>query len=119
VLEGLPPEARIGTWVFERYWNQPGVAHVEQFVADIKQRTGKVPTARTWFGNVAAWTCALIANQEKTLDGLKLARALGDFKLPAEVALMPNVPFYRGRVRSGDRWSARRSSSSSKTMYRA
>src|SRR6201981_49841 len=28
VLEGLPPDARIGTWVFEWYWNQPGVAHV-------------------------------------------------------------------------------------------
>ena len=25
-LEGLPPEARIGTWVFEWYWNQPGRA---------------------------------------------------------------------------------------------
>ena len=24
-LEGLPPEARIGTWVMEWYWNQPGV----------------------------------------------------------------------------------------------
>jgi branched-chain amino acid transport system substrate-binding protein len=96
VLEGLPPEARIGTWVFEWYWNQPGVPHVNQFVTDIKQRTGKVPTARTWFGYVAAWTCALIANQEKNLDGLKLARALGDFKLPPDVALMPNVPFYRG-----------------------
>ena len=95
VLEGLPPEARIGTWVFEWYWNQPGVPHVDQFVASIKQKTAKVPTARTWFGYVAAWTCALIANQEKTLDGVKLARALGDFKLPPEVALMPNAPFYR------------------------
>jgi len=54
-----------------------------------------VPTARTWFGYVAAWSCALIANQEKTLDGVNLARALGDFKLPPEVALMPNSPFYR------------------------
>ena len=27
-LEGLPPEARIGTWVMEWYWNQPGVPHV-------------------------------------------------------------------------------------------
>ena len=29
VLEGLPPEARIGTWVFEWYWKQPSVPHVE------------------------------------------------------------------------------------------
>src|SRR5271166_1778491 len=27
-LEGLPPEARIGVWVMEWYWNQPGVPHV-------------------------------------------------------------------------------------------
>ena len=31
--DGLPPEARIGTWVFEWYWNQPNVAHVADFVA--------------------------------------------------------------------------------------
>ncbi|HYB09793.1 MAG TPA: ABC transporter substrate-binding protein, partial [Alphaproteobacteria bacterium] len=54
VLEGLPPEARIGTWVFEWWWRQPGVPHVEEFVAGIKAKTGKVPTARTWFGYVAA-----------------------------------------------------------------
>ena len=38
-LEGLPPEARIGTWVFEWYWNQPGVPHVAEFVADIKKKS--------------------------------------------------------------------------------
>lgn len=93
-LEGLPPEARIGSWVFEWYWRQAGVAHVDDFVAGIKKVTGKVPTARTWFGYVAAWTCALVANQEKTLDALKLAKALEGFKLPPEVALMPNEPTY-------------------------
>jgi branched-chain amino acid transport system substrate-binding protein len=96
VLEGLPPNARIGTWVFEWYWKQPGVPHVEDFVAAIRKRTGgKVPTARHWFGYVAAWTCALVANEHKTLDALKLAKALEGFKLPPEVALMPNDPFYR------------------------
>ena len=43
----------------------------------------------------SAWTCALVANQEKTLDAVKLAKALEDFKLPPEVALMPNKTFYR------------------------
>ena len=37
-LEGLPPEARIGTWVFEWYWNQPGVPHVAEFVEATKKR---------------------------------------------------------------------------------
>jgi branched-chain amino acid transport system substrate-binding protein len=95
VLEGLPPEALIGTWVFEWWWKQPGVPHVEEFVAGIRKKTGKVPTARTWFGYAAAWTCALVANQEKTLDAVKLARALQDFALPPEVALMPGKAFYR------------------------
>jgi branched-chain amino acid transport system substrate-binding protein len=96
VLRGLPPNARIGTWVFEWYWNQPGVPHVEEFNAAIKKKTGgKNPTARHWFGYVATWTCALVANQEKTLEAVKLAKALEGFKLPPEVALMPNAPYYR------------------------
>ena len=36
-LEGLPPEARIGAWVMEWYWNQPGVPHVAEFVETIKK----------------------------------------------------------------------------------
>jgi branched-chain amino acid transport system substrate-binding protein len=96
VLEGLPPEARIGTWVFEWYWVQPDVSHVKEFVADIRKvNGGNVPTARHWFGYVAAWTCALIANQQKTLDPVKLAKALENFKLPPEIALMPYDTFYR------------------------
>lgn len=96
VLEGLPPDARIGTWVFEWYWRQPGVPHVPEFVAAIRKRNGgKVPTARHWFGYVATWTCALAANETKSLDPLKNAKFLQNFKLPPEIALMPNNPFYR------------------------
>jgi branched-chain amino acid transport system substrate-binding protein len=96
VLEGLPPEARIGTWVFEWYWVQPKVPHVAEFVAEIRKvNGGKVPTARHWFGYVAVWTCALVANQQKTLDAVKLAKALENFKLPPEIALMPYEAFYR------------------------
>jgi branched-chain amino acid transport system substrate-binding protein len=95
-LEGLPLEARIGTWVFEWYWNQPNLPHVKEFVAAIRPRNhGKVPTARHWFGYAAVWTCALIANEKKTLDAVKLAKGLEDFQLPPEVALMPDKVFYR------------------------
>lgn len=96
VLNGLPPEARVGTWVFEWYWKQPGVAHVEQFVADIRKRSGgKVPTARTWFGYASTWTCALAAQQAKSIEAVKMAKAMQGFKLPPEVSLMPDGAFYR------------------------
>src|SRR5271165_4102010 len=94
-LEGLPPEARIGTWVFEWYWNQPGVPHVADFVAAIKKKTGRVPTARTWFGYVSTWTCAHAANTAKSLKAVEMAKSLQDFQLPPEVALGPNPAFYR------------------------
>jgi branched-chain amino acid transport system substrate-binding protein len=96
VLLGLPPEARIGTWVFEWYWNQPNVPHVNEFVAEIKKKSGgHVPTARTWFGYASIWTCALAAAQAKAIDAVKMAKAMQGFKLPPEVALMPDGAFFR------------------------
>jgi branched-chain amino acid transport system substrate-binding protein len=96
VLLGLPPEARIGTWVFEWYWKQPNVPHVKEFVAEIRKRSGgHVPTARTWFGFAAIHTCALAAAQAKSLDAVKMAKAMQGFHLPPEVALMPDAPYFR------------------------
>ncbi|WP_127900795.1 ABC transporter substrate-binding protein [Solirhodobacter olei] len=96
VLEGLPPEARVGTWVFEWYWNQPNVPHVADFVAETRKRTGgHVPTARHYFGHTAIWTCALAAQKANSLDAVKMARAMQGFELPPEIALMPDGAFYR------------------------
>jgi len=95
-LAAMPPEARIGIWMFEWYWKQANTPHLAEFVADIRKRTdGKVPTARTWFGYTSMHSFALVANQEKTLDALRLAQALGDFELPPEVKLQPNKVYYR------------------------
>ena len=96
MLLGLPPEARIGTWVFEWCWKQPGVPHVAEFVAEIRKRTGgHVPTARTWFGYAATWTCALAARAANSLEAVKMAKAMQGFKLPPEISLMPDGAFYR------------------------
>ena len=95
-LAAMPPEARVGVWMFEWYWKQPNVPALDQFVADIRKRSnGKVPTARTWFGFTSLHSFALVANEAKTLDGVKLAQALGDFELPPEVKLQPNKVYYR------------------------
>ena len=96
VLLALPPEALIGDWVFEFYWKQPGVPHLEQFVADVRKKSGgHVPTARTWFGYAATWTCALAAAKAKSVNAVALAKAMQGLVLPPEVALMPNNPYYR------------------------
>jgi branched-chain amino acid transport system substrate-binding protein len=96
VNEGLPPQALFGDWVFEWYWKQPGVAHVEEFVADVRKRSGgKVPTARTWFGYASVHTCGLAAEKAKSLDPVKMAKAMQGLALPPEVALMPNEAYYR------------------------
>ena len=96
VNKGLPPDALFGDWVFEWYWKQPGVPHVEQFVADIRKRAnGNVPTARTWFGYAAIHTCKLAAEKAKSLDSVAMAKAMQGLELPPEVALMPNTPYYR------------------------
>jgi branched-chain amino acid transport system substrate-binding protein len=94
-LSGLPPEARVGTWVFEWYWKQPGVEHVADFNATIKKRSNGMPTARTWFGFVSTWSCALAANTAKTLEPQKMAKALEGMHLPPEVALTKNGAYYR------------------------
>ena len=68
-LEGLPPEARIGVWVMEWYWNQPGVPHVAEFVEATKKRTGRVPTARTWFGYVVGMDLRARGRQGQFAEG--------------------------------------------------
>ena len=79
----------------EWYWNQPGVPHVAEFVAAVKKHTGRVPTARTWFGYVAVWTCALAAAKANSLEAVDMAKALQGYQLPPEIALAPNAAFYR------------------------
>src|SRR6202162_5397922 len=95
-LKAMPPEARVGIWMFEWYWKQPGIQGVEKFVADIrKMNGGSVPTARHWFGYTSVHTLAAVANKEKTLDAKKLAEALGGFELADDVKLQPNKCYYR------------------------
>jgi branched-chain amino acid transport system substrate-binding protein len=94
-IRAVPDTARVGWWTMEWWWDQPGVPHVAEFNADIKKITGGAATARNWFGFASVQTLALIANQEKTLDAPKLAKALAGFKLPPEVALQPSAPEYR------------------------
>src|ERR1700730_16812033 len=104
----VPDEARLGWWTMEWWWNQPDTPHVAEFNARMKARTGRAATARNWFGYASVWTLALVANQERTLEAVKLARALSGFKLPPQVALQPRARSYRIQVPAASRPAARR-----------
>jgi len=94
-MRAVPKEALTGWWTMEWWWDQPNVPHVKEFVDAIKQRFGKTPTARHWFGYVSVHTCALVANETKSIDAVKMAHALEGFKLPPEIALQPGEVSYR------------------------
>lgn len=95
-IEALPQSARYGWWVMEWYWKQPGVPHVKEFVDRYRsQHNDKVPTARTWFGYASAHALALASENAKSVDAVKVCKALEGLELPPEVALQPNKAFYR------------------------
>jgi branched-chain amino acid transport system substrate-binding protein len=91
----VPEAARTGWWTMEWWWNQPDVPDIKTFDAAIRSRTGKAASARNWFGYAGIRTLARIANQERSLDAVALARALQGYTLPADIALDPNRAFFR------------------------
>jgi branched-chain amino acid transport system substrate-binding protein len=95
-LMAMPQAARIGWWAVKWWWDQPKQPHVAEFVATYKKMSGgKVPTARSWFGFVSLHSIAMAANKVKSIESLKVCRAMEGLVLPPEVALAPNNPFYR------------------------
>jgi branched-chain amino acid transport system substrate-binding protein len=91
----VPDAARTGWWTMEWWWNQPEVPQIKPFDAAIRSRTGKAASARNWFGYAGIRTLAQIANQEKSLDAVVLARALQGYTLPPDLALDPHRVFFR------------------------
>jgi branched-chain amino acid transport system substrate-binding protein len=87
--------ARIGWWTMEWWWDQPKFPQVTAFNEAIRRRTGRAASARNWFGYVAVHTLARVANQEKSLSAVTLARALQGYVLPTEVSLERDSTFFR------------------------
>ena len=95
VLSALPSEARRGWWELEWWWDQPKQPHVSEFVAAYRKRYDKTPSARSWFGYASVHALAMAANRAKSVEGVKVARALENMELPPEVALQPNKIYFR------------------------
>lgn len=94
-IRSVPPEAQAGWWDMEWWWNQPNVPEVVQFVAEFRKATGKTPTARHWFGIVAVNSFKIAAEKAKSLEAIKMARALEDEVLPPDIALQPGKIMFR------------------------
>ncbi|HEX7329148.1 MAG TPA: ABC transporter substrate-binding protein [Casimicrobiaceae bacterium] len=97
VLRSLPPEARLGWWTLEWYWDQPNVPHVKEWVAKYKKTypDGSYPSARTWFGYAGLHALALGAAHAKSIEPVKLAHALEGMELPPEIKLQPHKVYFR------------------------
>lgn len=87
--------ARVGWWTMEWWWNQPDVPQVKAFDDTIRKRSNRAASARDWFGYAGVHTVAAVANREKTLDPVVLARALQGFTLPPDIALSAGPTFFR------------------------
>ncbi len=94
-VKSVPAAAQAGWWDMEWWWDQPKVPEVAPFVAAFRKATGKTPTARHWFGYVAIHSVRLAAEKAKSLEGIKLAKAMEGMELPPEIALQPGKVFYR------------------------
>jgi branched-chain amino acid transport system substrate-binding protein len=97
-VNAMPPEARVGIWMFEWYWKQAAaIPGLDRFVADVRKRSdGRVPTARTWFGYVTIHAYAMACEKAKTIEAKAVTKALADMELPPEITLQPNKVYFRG-----------------------
>src|SRR5215472_11247932 len=97
VLAALPREAKQGWWTLEWWWDQPNTPHVKEWVASYqKAHNDKTyPSARTWFGYAGLHSLALGVTKAKSLEPVKVARALEGLELPPEIALQPNKVYFR------------------------
>jgi len=95
-IVAVPPEAQTGWWTMEWWWDQPGVPHVAEFVKMVKAATNNKPcSARHWFGYAGIHSFRIAAEKAKSLEAIKLVKALEGEPLPPEVALQPGKIVYR------------------------
>jgi branched-chain amino acid transport system substrate-binding protein len=82
----VPPSALTGWWTYEWWWNQPGVPEAAAFNQAIMKTYNKpAASARNWFGWVSVHAVKIAAEKAKSLDAVKMAKALEDEPLPDDV----------------------------------
>jgi len=97
VLRATPPAAREGWTTLEWWWDQPNTPHVKEWVASYRKTytDGSYPSARTWFGYAGLHALAMGVANAKSLQAVKVARALEGLELPPEIRLQPHKTYIR------------------------
>jgi branched-chain amino acid transport system substrate-binding protein len=92
----VPPQALTGWWTYEWWWNQSDVPAAMAFNDAIKKAfNAPAASARNWFGWVAVHSFKLAAEKAKSLEAVKLAKALEGEDLPDEVKCQKGRVYYR------------------------
>ncbi|MDQ2803126.1 MAG: ABC transporter substrate-binding protein [Pseudomonadota bacterium] len=92
----VPPQALTGWWTYEWWWNQPNVPAAVAFNRAIMKATGKpAASARHWFGWVGVHSVKIAAEKAKSLEAVKLAKALEGEDLPDDVKCQQGRVYYR------------------------
>ncbi|MEO8715458.1 MAG: ABC transporter substrate-binding protein [Acetobacteraceae bacterium] len=95
-LYSVPQSALTGWWDYEWWWNQPDVPAAVAFNQAIMKTYNKpAASARHWFGWVGVHSVKLAAEKAKSLDAIKMAKALEDEDLPDEVKCQKGRVYYR------------------------
>jgi branched-chain amino acid transport system substrate-binding protein len=95
-MYSVPPQALTGWWDYEWWWNQPGVKSAADFNEKIMKTYNRpAATARNWFGWVSVHSFALAAEKAKSVEAVKLAKALEGEDLPDEVKCQAGKVYYR------------------------
>ena len=93
----VPPTALTGWWTYEWWWNQPNApSSVATFSkAIVKAYNKPAASARNWFGWVSIHAVKLAAEKAKSLDAIKMAKALENEPLPDEVKCQNGTVVFR------------------------
>ncbi len=95
-LLSVPPKALTGWWTYEWWWDQPGVASAATFNQAIMKTYRKpAASARNWFGWVSVHAVRMAAEKAKSLDAIKMAKALEDEPLPDDVKCQKGQVVFR------------------------
>lgn len=97
VLRALPKEAKQGWWALEWWWDQPTTPHVKEWVGSYQKANadGTYPSARTWFGYAGLHSLAMGVAKAKSVESVKVAKALEGMELPPEIKLQPHHVYFR------------------------